>query len=296
LNSHGFLGASKTGGDPAAAVAKIKSGFDADVNTSVSVDGNTLTVTTTLTNKTGHMFPGAHPMRRVLTRLIVTDGEGNKLTPATMTGKSSFDTITNTLATLTGKTLDDSQPTTVTLVENQSDTLDFPGKVADLDGSAVTSQNFASAESGTKVTISATDSTVTEQTVSASGKTTGLVFNAAIVEASDTTNFTRIYGHETGKMYDLDNDPNTPSVFVVRPGFDSNLVDKDTRLSPNETETYTLTYDITDRTGVSATYKVYYMQKGANGQFITDETGFLNQTASDAKKHLVTEVYTKTAN
>lgn len=94
-------------------------------------------------------------------------------------------------------------------------------------------------------------------------------------------------------MYDLDNNSSTNPVFVVRPGFDSNVVDKDTRLSPNETETYTLTYDlsqISDTTGISATYKVYYMQKGANGQFIVDTTGFLDQAASDAKKHLVTEV------
>ena len=86
------------------------------------------------------------------------------------------------------------------------------------------------------------------------------------------------------------------NVFVVRPGFDSNMVDKDNRLSPNETETYTLTYDIAGKTGVSATYKVYYMQKGANGKFIAGTDGWLNQAVSDEKKLLVTEVgsYTDT--
>ncbi|GIT97873.1 cytochrome c family protein [Sulfurovum sp. TSL1] len=292
LNSHGFLGASKTGGDKVAAVAKIKSGFEGSVST--SIDGDILTVTTTLSNKTGHMFPGAHPMRRVLTRLIVTDGEGNKFTPTPTSSISTFTDATNTLATLTGKTLDDTQATTVTVMENGSKNLDFPGKVADLNGSAVLSQNFASAETG-PVTISATDATVKNQTVT-DGKTTGTIFNAAIVDASDTTNFTRIYGHETGKKYDLDNNESTPKVFVVRPGFDSNVVDKDTRLSPNETETYTFTYNISGKTGVSATYKVYYMQKGANGQFIVDPaTGFLDQAASDAAKHLVTEVGSYTA-
>ena len=70
------------------------------------------------------------------------------------------------------------------------------------------------------------------------------------------------------------------------------MVDKDNRLSPNETETYTLTYDITGKTGVTVTYKVYYMQKGANGKFIARCcNGFLNQASiSDAKKLLVTEV------
>ncbi len=55
------------------------------------------------------------------------------------------------------------------------------------------------------------------------------------------------------------------------------MVDKDNRLSPNETETYTLTYDISGKTDVSATYKVYYMQKGANGQFPTTADGWLDR-------------------
>lgn len=290
LNSHAFLGASKTGGDKSAAVAKIKSGFGAGLE--AGVNGDTLTVTTTITNKTAHMFPGAHPMRRVLTRVIVTDGEGNRVAYSGVTGNSAFGDIENTVATLSGKTLHSSAEATVAVNENGSAALHFPGKTADLDGSSVFSQNFASAETGT-VTIPGTDTTVKNQTVSG-GKTTGKVFNAAIVEASDVTNFTRIYGHETGKKYDLDNNASTPGVFVVRPGFDSNMVDKDTRLSPNETENYTLTYDVSGKTGLSVTYKVYYMQKGANGQFITGEDGFLDQAASDAAKHLVTEVFSKT--
>jgi len=280
LNSHAFLGASKTGGDKTAAVAKIKSGFDADVTTSVS--GGTLTVTTTFTNKTAHMFPGAHPMRRALTRLIVTDADGNMLTPSAMTGNSTFADITNTIATLTGKTLHDSADKTVNVNVNGSDKLDFAGKVPDLNGSAVTSQKFAAEN----VTITGTDATITNQSVS-NGVTTGTVFNAAIVESSTPEKFTRIYGHETGKKYD--------GVFVVRPGFDSNMVANDTRLSPNETETYTLTYDISGKTGVSATYKVYYMQKGANGKFLESSDGWLDQATSDEKKLLVTEVFSKTA-
>jgi hypothetical protein len=40
------------------------------------------------------------------------------------------------------------------------------------------------------------------------------------------------------------------------------------------------------------------MQKGANGQFIEASDGFLDQAASDAAKHLVTEVasHTETVN
>ncbi|QSZ40908.1 hypothetical protein GJV85_01865 [Sulfurimonas aquatica] len=304
FNSHGFLGASKTGGDKTAAVAKIKSGFDATLKEE-SNDGSTLVLKTTFRNETGHMFPGAHPMRRVLTRVIVTDANGDIIAPTSVTGKSTFTNIDNTLATLTGKNLHSSQPTTVTLVENGSDALNFTGKVADLSGT-VTSQRFYSDSGVGKVAISATDATVKSQVVT-DGKTSGLVFNSAIVDSNATQKFTRIYGHETGKMYDVDG----TSTFVVRPGFDSNKVQSDTRLSPNETETYTLTYDISGKTGVSATYKVYYMQKGANGQFLdgsytytaadgsvteypNSTPGWLNQAYSDFNKHLVTEVFSDT--
>ncbi|WP_304545548.1 multiheme c-type cytochrome [Sulfurimonas microaerophilic] len=287
LNSHAFLGASKTGGDKAAAVAKIKSGFNADVTTSVS--GNILTVTTTITNKTAHMFPGAHPMRRTLSRIIVTDENGTMLPVVSATGASTFGDITNSVATLTGKTLHSSAASSVSVNLNGSDALDFPGKVADLNGSAVSSQKFTAEN----VTITGADTTIANQYIDGTD-TKGTVFNAAIINSTDTTNFTRIYGHETGKKYDLDNNTSTPTVFVVRPGFDSNMVESDNRLSPNETETYTLTYDISGKTGVSTTYKVYYMQKGANGKFLTGADGWLDQALSDSKKLLVTEVFSKT--
>jgi hypothetical protein len=282
FNSHAFLGASKTG-HKTSATAKIQSGFDGTISTSL-VD-NTLTVTTTFTNKTAHMFPGAHPMRRVLSRVIVTDGEGNMIDVASSTGESTFDHIENTVQPMAGKVLHSSALTPVPVNDVGSDALNFPGKVADLNG-AVVSQKF----SGEIVTIPGTDSTIGSQTVTA-GLTTGTVANAAIVEDTNLSTFTRVYGHETGKVYD--------ATFVVRPGFDSNTVESDNRLSPNETETYTLTYNIAGRTGVSATYKIYYMQKGANGKFLVDPaTGFLNQTASDTKKLLVTEVgsYTEAVN
>jgi len=285
-NSHAFLGASKTGHKTSAG-AKIKSGFDADVTTSVV--GDTLTVTTTFTNKTAHMFPGAHPMRRALSRVIVTDADGNMLDLVSATGNSTFADITNSVTPLADKTLHSSAEAQVIVQENGSADLDFPGKTPDLNGSVVDSQKF----DGSVVTIPGTDGTIGSQTI-ANGATTGTISNAAIVVSTDTANFTRIYGHETGKKYDHDSNESTASVFVVRPGFDSNMVGGDTRLSPNETETYTLTYDIAGKEGVSATYKVYYMQKGANGKFLTGEDGWLDQEASDAKKLLVTEVFTKT--
>ncbi|PHS38326.1 MAG: hypothetical protein COB07_08530 [Sulfurovum sp.] len=282
FNSHAFLGASKTG-HKTSATAKIQSGFAGSISTSVT--GDTLTVTTIFTNKTAHMFPGAHPMRRVLSRVIVTDGTGAMIDVASSTGTSTFTNIENDVQPLQGKVLHESALALVPVHNNGSADLSFPGKVPDLNG-AVTSQKFDS----TTVRIPGTDTTLTNQTVSTSGTTTGDVANAAIAIDSNLSNFTRVYGHETGKMYDLDSNTSTPSVFVVRPGFDSNKVESDNRLSPNETETYTTTYDITGLTGVSATYKIYYMQKGANGKFLTGSDGWLDQAASDAKKLLVTEV------
>ena len=289
-NSHAFLGASKTG-HGAPVVAKIKSGFAASI--SQSVTGETLTVDTTFMNKTAHMFPGAHPMRRALTRVIVKDQDGNTIDVATSTGNSTFTDITNTVTPLTGKVLDATQPTTVTVADGGSASLDFPGKAPDLSGVAVSSQKFDM----TPVVLPGTDYTLASQTVTA-GLTEGTVSNAAIVDSADASNFTRIYGHETGKKYDFDNDDSdnnvltgTKETFVVRPGFDSNTVASDTRLSPNETEAYTLTYDITGATAVTVEYRVYYMQKGANGKFLTGTDGWLNKTLSDSKKLLVTEVY-----
>jgi hypothetical protein len=272
LNSHGFLGANKKGGDATAAVAKIKSSFDATLSTS-SISNNELNVTTTFKNLTAHMFPGAHPMRRVLTRVIVTDSSGNEVNTTAATGLSTFAAIDNTTGTLTGKTLHSSAGTTVTVPNSNSANLDFPDKVADLNGSAVVSQDF----NGTTVTyMNAPDSTITAQSITADGNTTGSLYNAAITTSSDASNFTRIYGHETGKIVD--------GAFVVRPGFDSNVVASDSRLSPNETETYTLSYDVTGLTGdLTVTYKVYYMQKGANGKFDLTNASLL-----------ITEVGTKT--
>lgn len=81
-----------------------------------------------------------------------------------------------------------------------------------------------------------------------------------------------------------------PNTFVVRPGFDSNLVASDNRLLPNEKETYTLTYAALAGGEYTVTYKVYYMQKGANGVFPTASDGFLDDALNLEKKLLISEV------
>jgi hypothetical protein len=277
-NSHAFLGASKIG-HQTSVKAKIESGINATL--SVTQEGDVVTVKTTLTNKTAHMFPGAHPMRRVLTRVVVADGNGTKVDLLSTTGNSTFGDITNQIATLSGKTLHKSAESEVRVDYDDSREIEFPGKVADLNGSEVVSQKF----DGGTVTVTGADSTISNQEV-VDGKISGTITNVAIVDSDDKTDFTRIYGHETGKRYD--------GTFAVRPGFDSNMVKSDNRLLPNETETYTLKYDIADRSDIEVSYRVYYMQKGANGKFITGEDGFLDQETSDANKLLVTEVFSAT--
>lgn len=285
LNSHAFLGASKTGGHKTSVVAKIKSGFESTLPTPTLIN-NTLTVTTTLKNKTAHMFPGAHPMRRVLTRLIVTDENGTMIESTSKSGVSNFATVENSVTPVADKTLHSSAESIVTVGYDAGRTIDFPGKTPDLNGSAVSGQKF----DGRTLKIIGADTTVSSQEVNTTTYAIeGTVFNAAITDDSNNSTFTRIYGHETGKKYDLDGDT-AKETFIVRPGFDSNTVPNDTRLLPNEEEVYTLDYDVAGASSVTVTYKVYYMQKGANGKFLTGVDGFLDQAASDAKKLLVTEV------
>ncbi len=241
------------------------------------------------------MFPGAHPMRRVLTRVIVTDSTGTKIDIVSSSGASVFADIENNVQPLQGKALHESAFSPVEVQENGSRAMTFPGKIVDFaEGGEVTLGHKFDTR---PVTLPATD-TLANQSVSDKGVTTGSATYATIIDSTIKSDFTRIYGRETGKKYDLDKNASTPNEYVVRPGFDSNIVRMDNRLSPNETETYTLNYDITGKTGVSVTYKVYYMQKGANGAFPTTAEGWLNETLNAEKKLLITEVYsdTKTVN
>jgi hypothetical protein len=278
FNSHAFLGANKTGFKDSVG-AKIQSAFDATL--SISEDGETLSVTTTFQNKTTHMFPGAHPMRRVLTRVIVTDQNGSKIDLVSATGKSTFSDVKNSVVTLNENKIHESGESEIEVAYEEEREIDFQGRVPDLDGGAVSSQKFLNET----VTIPGADSTISNQEV-VDGKLQGTVTNVTIVDSDDKSNFTRIYGRETGKKYD--------EVFAVRPGFDSNTVNMDNRLIPNEMETYELKYDISGKSGIQVTYKIYYMQKGASGKFLTGEDGFLDVESSDEKKLLVTEVYSKT--
>ena len=100
-------------------------------------------------------------------------------------------------------------------------------------------------------------------------------------------NFTRIYGRETGKRA-------PDKSHVVRPGFDSNIA-TDNRLKPNEMEEYAIEYDTEGAAfPLNVTYKVYYMKKGANGQFPVAGDGFLDNAVNKAKRFAIFEVFSDT--
>ena len=262
MNDHAFVGANNMGAPNFK--AKIQSGFESSMDAQAGV--GSIYVNTTLNNKTAHMFPGAHPMRRILTRVTVTDSNNIEQNLTSALGKSNFDDIINSV--VTGDATDTINITGDTTVEVQYDserTITYQGKTPDLNFHEVTSQKF----SGDTYTIAATDDGTIVNQYTDGTTIKGTVTNAEIVESSDMSNFTRIYGRETGKKYDVDSDPDTPAVFIVRPGFDSNIVpsNHDNRLQPNESETYYLTYDELPEGEYTVNYKVYYMQVGANGKF-----------------------------
>jgi hypothetical protein len=282
-------------------LGKIKSGFESNMEV-VEVTGKKLKVQTYLQNKTAHMFPGAHPMRRVLTRMVVTDANGDKVPFKHAKGKSKFESITNQLAVLPGNTIKAGFETVDVAYDKNSDVV-IQGYTPDLNskkGEPVSSQKMDQ----TLVDWVSPDATVTgAQPVSAvkvdengdpvliwslKGSTTV----KKIIDDVNNDYFTRIYGRETGKRkkggeYD--------GTHVVRPGFDSNIA-ADNRLKPNEREQYTVTYDISDAAlPLTVKYKVYYMKKGASGKFPTAADGFLNTSlpAPTLKKLAIYEVFSK---
>jgi len=282
LNNHAFMGANKAD----FGLTKIKTGFEAGME--VKADDDRLKVKTYLQNKTAHMFPGAHPMRRVLTRIVVTDANGNKLSFKKAKGKSKFKNVTNQLAVLEGDSILDGHEE-VKVKYNEDRNIVIQGYTADLSSKKedVSSQFM----DGTLVDWVSPDATVTGSSAVETAPGVWAVKGVTTVKkitdiegAAD--HFTRIYGRETGKRMG-------DGTHVVRPGFDSNIA-TDNRLKPNEREKYTVTYDTEDAVyPLTVKHKVYYMKKGASGKFPTAEDGFLNTSlpAATLKKLAIYEAY-----
>lgn len=270
MNDHGFIGGNRQSGNNFK--EKIKSGFEADVT--AERDENTLTVTTTLLNTTAHMLPGAHPMRRMLTRVIVTDEEGNMVPTISATGNSTFENIVNTVEPSNANDTINTTGTgrgSVGVEYDGARKLEISGLAADLSGETVTSQKFAN----TLHDIAAADVIAKINNITATNDINATVMNAAITADDNNATFTRIYGRETGKNFDTDGDK-ILDTFIVRPGFDSSTVPdgRDNRLVPNEKETYTIKYAIESGKTYTVTYKVYYLLTGANGMFSVEDDGW----------------------
>jgi len=304
LNNHAFMGANKAD----FGLVKIKTGFESDV-VHAEVTGKKLRVETYLQNKTAHMFPGAHPMRRVLTRIVVTDANGDKLPLTSAIGMSTFQGVTNDVAVLTGNIIKDGFDKVDVMYDKNSDVV-IQGYTPDLG-----KQGEDSGEQGERVSSQNMDQTLfdwvsPDATVTGSGANyvadcgsgdsngdgvddcwaiKGVTTAKKITDIEGTPDhFTRIYGRETGKRA-------PDGAHVVRPGFDSNIA-TDNRLKPNEREQYTATFSAKGAAHpLTVRYKVYYMKKGASGKFPTAADGFLNTSlpAATLKKLAIYEVFDK---
>ena len=284
LNNHAFMGANtKDFG-----LVKIKTGFEAGLVVA-EANAKKLKLETYLKNKTGHMFPGAHPMRRVLTRIVVTDANGAKVPFSHAKGKSKFGNITNQLAKLEGNVIKPGFETVQVKYDKNSDVV-IQGYTPDLNGKKGEPVSSQFMDGETKVDWVSPDGTVGNSAPvctkydpeddeiciswAIKGKTT--VKKITDIDGS-ADHFTRVYGRETGKRYNNILDPDDPNngQHVVRPGFDSNIA-SDNRLKPNEREQYTVTYKTRDAAyPLTVKYKVYYLKKGGNGKFPTGPDGFL---------------------
>ena len=299
LNNHAFMGANK--GD--FGLVKIKTGFESGLVVA-EANAKKLKLETYLKNKTAHMFPGAHPMRRVLTRIVVTDANGDKVPFSHANGKSKFGNITNQLATLEGNVIKPGFETVEVAYDRNSDVV-IQGYTPDLDGKKgepVSSQFMDTS----KVSWTAPDATVfdcddptrkpdpNDDDGNGVWKFDGCTTVKKITDiVGGADHFTRIYGRETGKS--------KTGLHVVRPGFDSNIA-SDNRLKPNEREQYTVTYKSKDAVyPLTVKYKVYYLKKGGSGKFpeCKDATsqdceyGFLDTSlpAGTLKKLAIWEVF-----
>lgn len=277
MASHAYVGSDS--------INKLKSAVAATL--SATVEGSAIKVTTSLLNKTGHEFPAAHPMRRALTRVVVTDATGKRISYVDATGSSSHEDIVNTIATIDGETVYPGREK-VGVKYNPDRVIDIPFMEADLNGGAVSNHKFdRTLVNWMDGSFNVVVNPAPVQKTDGSWTIQGQVYINKIVTSTDTSNFTRIYGHETGKK-----DPADSTRFMVRPGFDSSLV-RDNRLLTNERETYQINFDATqvDAWPVTVAYRVYYMKKGANGSFPTAADGFLDAAANQANSLGIKEVY-----
>jgi hypothetical protein len=277
LNNHAFMGANTAD----FGTIKIKTGFESDME--VKTYAHKMYVKTYLQNKTAHMFPGAHPMRRVLTRIVVTDANGDKLSFKKAKAQSEFKDVTNQLALLDYNVIKEGFETVDVEYNKHADVV-IQGYTPDFTGQKHVSSQFMDQTSVDWVSPDGTVINSTPQCTNTDPDTGECIGNSWVIKGTTTVkkvtdidgpadHFTRIYGRETGQRA-------PDGTHVVRPGFDSNIA-SDNRLKPNEGEQYTVTYDTKNATyPLTVKYRVYYLKKGGSGNFPTGPDGFFESSSA----------------
>lgn len=278
LNNHAFMGANTAD----FGLVKIKTGFESDLVVD-KANGRKLKLKTYLQNKTAHMFPGAHPMRRVLTRIVVTDANGDKVPFAKAKGKSKFKSVTNQVAFLKDHVIKEGFETVDVKYNKHADVV-IQGYTPDLTGQKHVSSQFMDQTSVDWVSPDGTVINSAPHCTNVDAGTGDCIGNSWVIKGTTTVkkvtdidgsadHFTRIYGRETGKRA-------PDATHVVRPGFDSNIA-SDNRLKPNEREQYTVTYKTKGAAyPLTVKYKVYYLKKGGSGKFPTGPDGFFESSGA----------------
>lgn len=277
LNNHAFMATKVKEYGP----GKLKSAMSA--NLKAKRRGNKIVVNASIFNKTGHFFPGTMPMRRVLMRVVATDARGNKLPLAKATGKSVYRDVRHKVATLPGEKVVKGHRVVKRTAASQP--VSFTGQTPDLNGGLVSSQKFdtSTVPFVTPHPAAMVNASPTQQP-DGSWRYQGEAKVRAIIDSTETDNFTRIYGYQMGREQ-------ADGSYLIRPGMDANKVVV-TSLSPNEKEKYRLVFDASKAKGkVTVTYKIYYLTKGANAQFPVGPDGFLSSEAPASL--LISEIYSK---
>ena len=227
--SHQFEGASSP--------SKVSSGVELKIK-SMTVEGNKVKVEYYIKNKTAHMFPGAHPMRRVFTILKVYDGKGNPLRVLSAEGKTEFQDV---LYTYYNEGFAEEIKVSV---KKRNQPVEFLGKVEDINGQ-VCSQwiDFdMDTKTGTKRIIDICD--------------------------NDLYAFSRVYGRE---LFDI-------QTGVIKPGFAANTTkDNRLAPNEVEIYTvYFELPENAEINGLKAELKGYYHKTGATGIVPTNEKSWID--------------------
>ncbi len=237
FHSHRFEGASSP--------EKVASGMELKI-TDLYVENGKVKVRYYIKNKTAHMFPGAHPMRRVITILKVYDKDGNPLKLVSATGKTEFEDVVYTYN-------QESFAQEIRVeVKKRNQPVEFLGKVPDIDGE-VCSQWIdydPETKTGTKKIIDQCDKTLYK--------------------------FARIYGRE---LLDIASASIKPG-FAANTSRDNRLTPNEVEIYEVEFE---LPEGVSSD-GIKAELRAYYHKVGATGIIPLTEDQWIDLEKAQAQK------------